>query len=123
MTRLRFYPFLLVGALAILAVGSAVHARGASAAWAARLGGFGAGGKMAAVAGAGGGEVSAPEADAPEADTPDWEADPESEYREQYLKKGEERRLIVALVFLGVVVLILMIWWSWGKLHHRRPRL
>lgn len=121
---------MLVSALAMLAVGLALHARGASAAWAARLPGFGSDSRVAAVAGAGasGGEVSAPEAGAPEAGAPeagapDWEADPESEYRERYLKKGEQRRLIVALVFLGVVILILMIWWTWGKIHHRRPRL
>lgn len=123
--QLRLHRFLLVSALAMLAVGLALHAQGASVVSAERLRAFGAASGLLGVAGpgAGGGEVSAPEASAPEAGTPDWEADPEREYGERYLKKGDERRLIVALVFLGVVILILMIWWTWGKIHHRRPRL
>ncbi len=42
---------------------------------------------------------------------------------ERRLERVENRRLITVAVFLGIVFLILLFWWSWGKIHHRARKL
>jgi len=50
-------------------------------------------------------------------------SDSEEAYRQEYLERSQRRRLHNALVLLGVILLILALWWSWGKVLHRRPKL
>jgi hypothetical protein len=47
-------------------------------------------------------------------DKPDWE---------RRIEKAERRQLLTVIIFLAVVFVILAIWWSWGKIIHRRRRL
>jgi len=61
--------------------------------------------------------------DSPRAAARPDEAVDEKDYRERHLKRVEQRRLYTVAVFVGVILFILALWWSWGKLFRRPPKL
>ena len=50
-------------------------------------------------------------------------ADPKKKSWERNLDRVERNRLIAIVVFLSVILVVLLFWWSWGKIHHRAPKL
>jgi hypothetical protein len=50
----------------------------------------------------------------PKAAKPDWE---------RHIEQVEDRQKLTVIILLGAVLLLLAIWWSWGKIIHRRRRL
>ena len=57
------------------------------------------------------------------AERSDPSADPKKKSWERQLDRVERNRLIAIAVFLSVIFLVLLFWWSWGKIHHRAPKL
>jgi len=55
------------------------------------------------------------------------DGDPDSKPRtqpwEERLERVERNRLITVGVFLGAILLILLLWWGWGKIYHRPRKL
>ena len=49
--------------------------------------------------------------------------DPAKEPWERRLEQAEQSRLTAVLVFLGIVIVVLVLWWGWGKLYHRPRKL
>jgi hypothetical protein len=50
----------------------------------------------------------------PDTDNGDWQ---------QRIKHVENRQTLTVIIFLGIVFVILAIWWSWGKIIRRKRRL
>lgn len=50
----------------------------------------------------------------PDTDNGDWQ---------RRIQHVEKRQTLTVIIFLGIVFVILAIWWSWGKIIHRRRRL
>ena len=61
--------------------------------------------------------------DSPRAAARPDETEDEKAYRERHLKRGEQYRLYTVAVFVGVILFVLALWWSWGKLFRRPPKL
>jgi hypothetical protein len=115
--RLKCFRFrlLVTGvALAAAATGWVLCARQAAAVAAGPLDGSHAPGGLVVVGTAG---------LAAGAENPDSSADAKRESWERQLDRVERNRLITIVVFLGAVLLVLLFWWSWGKLHHRARKL
>jgi hypothetical protein len=49
--------------------------------------------------------------------------DPHEQAWEHRLERHEKHSRIAVYIFLGVVLLILLVWWARGKLYHRPRRL
>jgi len=49
--------------------------------------------------------------------------DPQKQGWEERLQRHEKRSRIAVIIFLGVVSLILVLWWGRGKLYHRPRKL
>jgi hypothetical protein len=49
--------------------------------------------------------------------------DPQKQGWEERLQRHEKHSRVAVVIFLGVVFLILVLWWGWGKLYHRPRKL
>lgn len=49
--------------------------------------------------------------------------DPDKQPWEEQIERHEQHNRIAIGIFLGVVFLIFLLWWGWGKLYHRPRKL
>ena len=115
LTGLRLFRSLVLGVLLALALGLPLPASPASSGRAARCASA-----LLAVEGSGAASEAGERTRAderslnPNRDKEDWV---------RRIEQVEKRQRLTVIVIVAVVLTVLAIWWSWGKILHRRPRL